>query len=68
MTQICDNFYKKRFGRSEYERNPSKNKNCDSLVMFNANFNNKSIISWQSVLLAEETGVFGEKHQSVVSH
>jgi hypothetical protein len=30
-------------------------------VVFNATFNNISVISWQSVLLVEETGVPGEK-------
>ena len=29
-------------------------------MMFNAAFNNSSIISWWSVLLIEETGVHGE--------
>jgi hypothetical protein len=33
--------------------------------MFNATFNNISAISWQSVLLVEETGVPGENHQPV---
>ena len=31
------------------------------LMVFNATFNNISAISWQSVLLVEETGVPGEK-------
>jgi hypothetical protein len=31
----------------------------------NATFNNVSVISRQSVLLVEETGVPGEKHRSV---
>jgi hypothetical protein len=30
------------------------------VMMFNANFNNISVISWWSVLLVEETGVSGE--------
>ena len=30
-------------------------------IVFNATFNNISVISWQSVLLVEETGVPGEK-------
>ena len=30
-------------------------------MVFNATFNNISVISWQSVLLVEETGVPGEK-------
>jgi len=32
------------------------------LMVFNATFNNISVISWQSVLLVEETGVSGDKH------
>jgi hypothetical protein len=31
-------------------------------MVFNAIFNNISVISWQSVLLVEETGVPGENH------
>jgi hypothetical protein len=34
----------------------------------NASFNNISIISWQSVLLVEETGGPGENHWPVASH
>jgi hypothetical protein len=30
------------------------------VVVFNTTFNNISVISWQSVLLMEETGVPGE--------
>jgi hypothetical protein len=37
-------------------------------MAFNATFNNISVISWQSVLLVEETGVPGENHQPVASH
>jgi hypothetical protein len=37
-------------------------------MVFNATFNNISIISWQSVLLVEETRVPGENHRPVVSH
>jgi hypothetical protein len=37
-------------------------------MMFNATFNNISIISWQSVLLVEETGIPGEKHPPAASH
>ena len=36
-------------------------------MVFNATFN-ISVISWQSVLLVEETGVPGEKHGPVASH
>ena len=36
-----------------------------NVLMFNASFNNISIISWQSVLLVGETGVPREHHRSV---
>jgi hypothetical protein len=36
--------------------------------MFNATFNNISVISWWSVLLVEETGGPGENHRPVASH
>jgi hypothetical protein len=32
-------------------------------MVFNATFNNISVISWRSVLLVEETGVPGENHR-----
>jgi hypothetical protein len=35
------------------------------LMVFNATFNNISVISWLSVLLVEETGVPGENHRPV---
>jgi hypothetical protein len=38
------------------------------LLVFNATFNNISVISWRSVLLVEETGVPGENHRPVASH
>ena len=38
------------------------------LVVFNATFNNISVILWRSVLLVEETGGPGENHRSVASH
>jgi hypothetical protein len=37
-------------------------------MVFNATFNNISVISWQSVLLLEDSGVPGENHWSVASH
>jgi hypothetical protein len=37
-------------------------------MVFNSTFNNISVISWQSVLVVEETGVPGENHQHVGSH
>jgi len=38
------------------------------LMVFNATFNNNSVISWWSVLLVEETAVPEENHQPVASH
>ena len=37
-------------------------------MVLNATFNNISVISWQSVLLVEETGVPRENHISIASH
>jgi len=37
-------------------------------MVFDATFNNISVISWQSVLLMEETGGPGENHRPVASH
>jgi hypothetical protein len=37
-------------------------------MVFNATFNNISVMSWRSVLLAEETGVPGENHRPVASY
>ena len=37
-------------------------------VVFNATFNNISVISWRSVLWVEETGVPEENHRPVASH
>jgi hypothetical protein len=37
-------------------------------MVFNVTFSNISAISWQSVLLVEETGVPGENHRPVTSH
>jgi len=37
-------------------------------MMFNATFNNISVISWRSVLLVKETGIPGEKHRPVASY
>ena len=38
------------------------------VMVFNATFNNISVISWQSVLLVEETGVPGKNHRTVANH
>jgi hypothetical protein len=37
-------------------------------MVLNATFNNISVISWQSLLLVEETGIPGENQQLVASH
>ena len=37
-------------------------------MMFNATFNNISVISWRSVLLVEETRVPGENQRPVASY
>jgi hypothetical protein len=37
-------------------------------MVFNATFNNISVISWQSVVVVEETGVLGENHIPAESH
>ena len=38
------------------------------VMVFNATFNNISVISWWSVLSVEEAGVSGENHRPVSSH
>jgi hypothetical protein len=38
------------------------------VMVFNANFNNISVLSWQSDLLVEENGVPGENHRTAASH
>ena len=37
-------------------------------MVFNVTFNNISVISWQSILLVEETTVPGENHLPVTGH
>jgi len=37
-------------------------------MVFNATFNNVSVISWRLVLLMDETGVLGENQRTVVSN
>jgi hypothetical protein len=37
-------------------------------MVFNAPFNNISVISWRSVLLMEKTGVNGENHRHATSY
>ena len=38
------------------------------LMVFNATFNNISVLSWQSVLLVEKTGVLEEYYRPVAGH
>jgi hypothetical protein len=38
------------------------------VMVFDATFNNISLISWLSVLLVEETGVPGKNYQPATSH
>jgi hypothetical protein len=38
------------------------------VMLLNTTFDNISVISWQSFLLLEETGVPGENHQLATSH
>jgi hypothetical protein len=38
------------------------------VMLFNATFNNISVISWWSALLLDETGVPGENHRPAASH
>jgi hypothetical protein len=40
----------------------------EGVMVFNATFNNISVISWRSVLLVEETGELGKNHRPVASH
>jgi len=49
---------------------PFKRDTCgkECVLLFNATFNNISVILWLSVLLVEETGVPGENHDLVASH
>jgi hypothetical protein len=38
------------------------------VMVFNATFNNISVISWHRILLVEETGLPRENHRPVASH
>ena len=38
------------------------------VIVFNATFNNISVLSWQSILLVEEIGLPGENHHSAGGH
>jgi len=37
-------------------------------MLFNATFNNISVILWHSVLIVNETGISGENHWPAASH
>jgi hypothetical protein len=50
-------FFKNDLSDDNFQKN---NFRAMDMVVFNATFNNISAISWQSVLLVEETGVPGE--------
>ena len=52
--------------KTEIIRTRKSNRNI--VMVFNAPFNNISVISWLSVLLEEETGGPGENHTPVASH
>jgi hypothetical protein len=42
-------------------------KKGEGVMVFNATFNNISVISWLSILLVEKTGVPEENHQPAAS-
>ena len=39
-----------------------------TVIVFSATYNNISVISWRSVLLAKETGIPGDNHRPAASH
>ena len=56
-----------------FELNPSRKDNMAVglvgwFMVFNATFNNISVISWRPALVVEEAGVPGENHRPVASH
>ena len=54
----------------KFPENMETNKTCwlVSFMVFNATFNNISVISWRSVLFVEETGGHRENHRPAASH
>jgi hypothetical protein len=52
-------FFKDVGGNTEYSNTSGVQ---IRIMVFNATFNNISVIPWQSVLLVEETRVPGKKH------
>jgi hypothetical protein len=59
ITSIC--YYEKRKSLATYCHLLSS-ANKGGIMVFNASFNNISVISWRSVLLEEETRVPEENH------
>jgi hypothetical protein len=57
-----------KWHRSDYTHTHNPGNNWLWFMVFNATFNNISVISWRSVLLVEETVVTGEKPRPAVSH
>jgi hypothetical protein len=51
---------------TKVNHNPSFNR--IKVMVFDATFNNISVILWLSVLLVKETGEPGENHRSAASH
>ena len=49
-------------------KKPPKYKQGVRVMVFNAIFNNISVILWWSVLLVEETGLPGENHRPAAIH
>ena len=67
MCPLSDSSYLESYLRSKFPRDFYCLFVC--LMVFNATFNNISVLSWRSVLLVEElTGGPGENHRPVVSH
>ena len=44
-----------------------RSKNKLMIIVFNATFNDISVISWRTVSLVEETGIPGENHRPAAS-
>jgi hypothetical protein len=65
----CDNLYLFSYMKDPLllEHFANMNKPVGWFMVFNATFNNSSVISWRSVLLVEETGVPEENHRPVVN-
>ena len=64
-TNIPNTRKKKQKQKQTGNKNETEEKIGVRVIAFSAPFNNISVISWQSVLLVEETGVPGENHRPV---